>query len=129
MKKVAYAGLETGTRDIVSYVLQNKRVYFVFSSPLEPNNEEFSSYLGKHGDGIKDIAFTVDDATAIFNEAVKRGAKAVREPQEHKDVNGSVILASIQTYGDTCHTFIQRDNYKGVFLPGFKAVSEEESEG
>lgn len=74
-----------------------------------------------HGDGVKDIAFRVENAIALYEKAVKRGAIPVQEPKELKDEHGSVILASVQTYGDTIHTFVQRDNYKGIFLPGFIA--------
>lgn len=69
---------------------------------------------------MKDVAFTVDDAAGIYNKAISRGAKSVREPYEMKDDNGTVLCASVQTYGDTIHTFVQRIDYKGPFLPGFK---------
>ena len=80
----------------------------------------------KHGDGVKDIAFTVDDAAGIYEKAVSRGATSVREPEKLEDEFGSVILASVKTFGDTIHTFVQRGDYKGPFLPGFKAHHLEE---
>jgi len=88
---------------------------------LNPGNEAFAKELERHGDGIKDVAFQVDDAAGIYNKAVSRGAKSVRAPETLKDEHGSVILASVQTYGDTIHTFVQRVDYNGPFLPGFKA--------
>lgn len=76
-------------------------------------------HLVKHGDGVKDIAFTVEDSRAIYDFAVKNGAVSVRAPVELKDENGTVVLSSVRTYGDTTHTFVERKNYKGLFLPGF----------
>jgi len=75
---------------------------------LNPGNSEFTAELDKHGDGVKDVAFTVDDAAGIYAKAVERGAKAVRAPETLKDENGSIVVASVQTYGDTIHTFVQR---------------------
>ncbi len=87
---------------------------------MNPGNEEFAKELERHGDGIKDVAFHVDDAAGIYNKAVSRGAKGVRAPETLKDEHGSVIVASVQTYGDTIHTFVQRVDYTGPFLPGFR---------
>lgn len=81
---------------------------------------EIANHLEKHGDGVRDVAFCVDDAAGIYKKAVERGAQSVHEPKETSDDNGSVIMASVKTYGDTIHTFVQRVNYKGPFLPGFK---------
>jgi 4-hydroxyphenylpyruvate dioxygenase len=80
-----------------------------------------NTHIAKHGDGVKDVAFTVDDATGIYNKCIERGAHSVREPETLKDENGSVIVASVKTYGDTIHTFVQRVDYKGPFLPSYKA--------
>jgi len=80
-----------------------------------------NEHIGKHGDGVKDVAFTVDDAAGIYTKAIERGAKSVRAPETLNDEHGSVIIASVRTYGDTIHSFIQRVDYKGPFLPGFKA--------
>jgi 4-hydroxyphenylpyruvate dioxygenase len=92
---------------------------FAFTSALNPDNQEFTAHLGKHGDGVRDVAFTVDDATGIYNKAVERGATSVAEPKEYRDEHGVVIMASVKTYGDTVHTFVQRVDYNGPFLPGF----------
>jgi len=123
---VAYRGLETGSRSVVSHVLRMNKIFFVFSSTLVPVNQEMAEPLTRHGDGVKDVAFTVDDTRAIFAEAVKRGAKVVKEPEELKDEDGVVITASVQTYGDTTHTFVERKNYKGIFLPGFQKVTNKD---
>lgn len=116
----AYQGLETGERDVCTHVVRNGEIKFCFQSPLNPGNKEFSAHIEKHGDGVKDVAFTVDDAAGIYNKAVERGATSISPPKEHKDENGSVIMASVGTYGDTIHTFVQRVDYKGPHLPGFK---------
>jgi len=113
--------LETGNRDFCTHVVQNGKVIFAFVSPLNPGNAEFAQHMERHGDGVRDVAFHVDDAAGIFNKAVSRGAKPVQEPTELKDEDGVVIVSSVQTYGDTIHTFVERRDYKGVFLPGFKA--------
>ena len=84
-------------------------------------NAEMDAHLSRHGDGVKDVAFTVDDAAGIYNKAVERGATSVRKPETLKDEHGSVIIASVKTYGDTIHSFVQRVDYKGPFLPSFKA--------
>ncbi|KAG0253488.1 hypothetical protein DFQ27_007370 [Actinomortierella ambigua] len=120
-KEVAYKGLENGSRDVCSHVIQQDRIRFVFTSPLNPNNKEFSDHIAQHGDGVRDVAFAVDNVHAIYNRAIEKGAKSVRAPFEEKDEHGSVIMATIATYGDTVHTFIQRNGYKGRFLPGFMA--------
>lgn len=94
----------------------------MFKSPLNPTgHEEFNSHHALHGDGVKDVAFTVDDAAGIYEKAVSRGATGVHEPHTLtcEDGNGSVIMATVKTYGDTTHTFVQRQDYKGQFLPGF----------
>jgi len=84
-----------------------------------------NEHISKHGDGVKDIAFTVDDVKKIYEAAVENGAKSVLEPTITKDdKDGTIILAAVQTYGETIHTFVERKNYKGVFLPGFKDVSD-----
>jgi len=108
---------------VVTHVIKQNNIIFAFSSPLNPGNKIFGAHLEMHGDGVRDVAFTVDDARGIYNLAVKNGAKSVMEPTELKDKHGTVILASIQTYGDTVHTFVQRNDYKGIFLPGY--VSKE----
>jgi 4-hydroxyphenylpyruvate dioxygenase len=116
----AYKGLETGSRDYCSHVVSNGDVKYVFTSPLNPGDEAFGKHLTQHGDGVHDVAFTVDDARGIYEKAVGRGAKSITKPTELTDDNGTVIISSVQTYGDTIHTFVQRDGYKGLFMPGFK---------
>lgn len=115
----AYSGLETGNRDFASYVLRQGEITLVFSTPYDKNHE-MSSHIQTHGDGVKDIAFHVDDVDSCFNAAVKRGAVAVSQPQDIKDNNGSIRKASIRTYGDTIHSFISTDKYKGPFLPSYR---------
>ncbi len=116
--QVAYSGLETGDREKASYVLGQGRIRMVFSTPLNGNNE-LAEHIRKHGDGVKDIAFHVDDAKACYEACVARGAKSAMEPETVSDENGSVTRASIFTYGETVHSFISYDDYNGPFLPGF----------
>ncbi|KAF9959498.1 hypothetical protein BGZ72_009550 [Mortierella alpina] len=118
-KEIAYRGLETGHRDVCSHVVQQDTITFVFMSPLNPNNKVFSDHLALHGDGVKDVAFTVDDVHSIYTRAIEKGAKSIRAPFEEKDEHGSVWMATIATYGDTEHTFVQRTGYKGLFMPGY----------
>ncbi|MGI8669533.1 MAG: 4-hydroxyphenylpyruvate dioxygenase, partial [Aridibacter sp.] len=121
--RAAYSGLETGNRNSTSYVLRQNRVNFILTTPLSEEHEA-AEHIKVHGDGVKDIAFQVEDADAAFNEAVKRGAEVAIEPYDWKDENGSVRRAAIKTYGDTIHSFISYNtnnghNYSGAFLPGF----------
>jgi 4-hydroxyphenylpyruvate dioxygenase len=118
---VAYAGPETGVKDRASYVLQQHKIRFVVTTSLVPDSE-ISNHLKKHGDGVKVLALWVDDATKSFQETVIRGAEIASEPKTLKDEFGEVVVSSIKTYGETIHTFVERKNYKGVFLPGYKAV-------
>jgi 4-hydroxyphenylpyruvate dioxygenase len=119
-KHFAYKGLETGSRDVAAHVVKQNNILFVFISGLEPNKpKEMMDHLTLHGDGVKDVAFEVEDLDAIYKRAVERGARVVREPWEEKDENGSVKYAIVRTYGDTTHTFVDRANYKGLFLPGY----------
>jgi len=119
---VGYRGLETGSRNYASYVLRQNQTFFVLTSPLGNKDAEFNQHLTDHGDGVRDIAFTVNDARVCYDEAVKRGAKSVLAPTEEKDDHGHVVIATIRTYGDTLHSFVERKGYTGVFLPGYKAV-------
>ncbi len=119
--QVAYAGLETGLRDRASYLLEQGRVRLVLSTPLSGGNG-MSSHLTQHGDGVRDVAFHVEDADACFAAAIERGAKVASEPQTLSDEHGSVQHAAIHTYGDTLHSFISHDNYNGPFLPGYRAA-------
>eukprot|EP00794_Sanderia_malayensis_P014029 gene14029-15488_t len=121
----AYKGLETGSRQVCSHAVKQDKIIFVFESAYEPGGEitqTMGKHMTKHGDGVKDIAFEVEDCVNIYKKAVERGAVSISEPREDKDEDGSVVLASVKTYGDTIHTFVERKNYKGLFLPGFKAT-------
>ncbi|MEO6334778.1 MAG: VOC family protein, partial [Pyrinomonadaceae bacterium] len=140
--RAGYSGLETGNRETTSYLMRQNRVNFVLTTPLSPEHPA-AEHIKQHGDGVRDIAFQVDDADHAFNESVKRGAKPVSEPRDLADENGSVRHAAIATYGDTIHSFysydtdrdlakttngngpvnpkskIQNPKYDGIFLPGF----------
>jgi len=120
---VAYAGLETGIKDRASYVLQQGKARLVLTTSLEPDNE-IAKHVKYHGDGVKVLALWVDDAASAYNEAVKRGAKSAGEPQTLTDKSGEVKTASIHTYGETIHTFVERKNYDGVFMPGYQKVEK-----
>jgi 4-hydroxyphenylpyruvate dioxygenase len=119
---VAYAGPETGVRDRASYVLQQNKIRLVLTTSLLPDSA-ISEHVKKHGDGVKVLALWVDDAKYSFEETVKRGAKPYAEPTTIKDEFGEVVLASIHTYGETIHTFVERKNYTGAFMPGYKKAS------
>ena len=118
---VAYEGLETGNRERCTHVISNGKIVYAFTSPLNPGDAEFGAHHEKHGDGVHDVAFQVDDARKIYENAIARGAKSIRAPEELKDENGSIIIATVATYGDTVHSFVQRVDYTGPFLPGYKA--------
>ncbi len=118
---VAYAGPETGVRDRSSYVLQQDKIRFVLTTSLQPGSE-IAEHVARHGDGVKILALWVDDATKSFNETVVRGAHPAFAPQTMKDEFGEVVLSAIHTYGETLHTFVERKNYKGAFLPGYRPV-------
>lgn len=117
-KTVAYAGPETGLKNKVSYVLQQGKIRLVLTGDLK-GDTEIADHVKRHGDGVKVLALWVDDARKSFEETVKRGAVAVHEPRVLKDEDGAVVLASIRTYGDTVHTFVERSGYNGIFLPGY----------
>lgn len=115
----AYAGPETGVRDRASYVLVQDKIRLVFTTALRPVSE-IAAHVHLHGDGVKVVAFTVPDATAAFEETVRRGAEPYRYPQHQRDDEGEVVTAGIHTYGDTVHLFIERKQYQGLFLPGYR---------
>jgi len=123
-----YAGLETGVRDRASYVLQQGRVRFVFTSPLGPEGF-MAEQIRLHGDGVHDIALEVEDVDRAYRETTKRGAKGVQEPTTVKDEWGEIRRASVGTYGDTVHSFIDRSKYRGSFLPGYKATGGKPADG
>ncbi|MCS6883997.1 MAG: 4-hydroxyphenylpyruvate dioxygenase [Acidobacteriota bacterium] len=116
--EVAYSGLETGERELASYVLAQGRIKFVLSTPLGADHFA-AQHIRKHGDGVYDIALEVEDADVAFAEAVRRGAEPALEPVTLSDEHGSVRKAAVHTYGDTVHSFISIIDYKGPFLPGF----------
>ena len=118
-QSLAYAGLETGLKDKTSYVLVQDKIRLVLTSSMDPDSD-INRHLTQHGDGVKVIALWVDDATKAFEETTKRGAKPYMQPTKEEDDNGYVVKSGIHTYGDTVHIFIERSNYKGVFLPGFE---------
>lgn len=113
-----YCGPETGVRDRASYLLTQNKVRFVFTSPLSPNGP-IADHVHKHGDGVKDIAFWVDDARDAYAKAIERGAESAMVPNVLRDDSGEVVMAGIKTYGETVHSIVERKNYKGHFLPGF----------
>jgi len=115
----AYRGLETGAKDSVSYVLKQDKIRLVLTTPLS-SKSPINEHIVKHGDGVKVVALWVDDATKSFEETTKRGAKPYMEPTVEKDEHGEVVRAGIYTYGETIHMFIERKNYQGKFLPGFR---------
>ncbi|PRP76137.1 4-hydroxyphenylpyruvate dioxygenase-like, partial [Planoprotostelium fungivorum] len=126
---VAYSGLETNSRDVATHVIRQGTITFAFASALNPEGkmtDEIGKHIWKHGDGAKDIAFKVTDCRGIYAKAMERGATSIREPTELKDEHGTVLIASIHAFGDTTHSFVERVDYKGPFLPGFRAITEED---
>src|SRR5438309_1440299 len=122
-REVAYAGLETGSKDRTSHVLAQGEIRFVLSGALEPDSE-IADHVHRHGDGVHDIALRVPDAEDAYRVALERGARGVQEPTVSEDEHGKVVRAAIGTYGETIHSLVQRDDYHGPFLPGFQAVDE-----
>jgi 4-hydroxyphenylpyruvate dioxygenase len=124
MRLVAYAGPETGLRDRASYVVEQGKIRFVLTTSLVEAGP-IALHVHKHGDGVRAVALAVDDARQAWRETTARGALSVQEPIETSDQHGRAILSSIATYGDTIHTFVERDEYDGPFLPGFRAVADD----
>lgn len=120
-RDLAYAGLETGEKEHTSYVLQQGKIRLVLTSPLKPGGD-IAEHILRHGDGVKVIALTVDDAYKAFEETVNRGARPYLKPETVTDAEGKIKRSGIHTYGDTVHIFIERKNYKGCFLPGFQPL-------
>ncbi|MDO9375490.1 MAG: 4-hydroxyphenylpyruvate dioxygenase [Ferruginibacter sp.] len=117
-QSLAYAGPETGQKDKVSYVLRQNKLTFVLTTALRPGNL-IADHVEQHGDGVKHLALKVKDATAAWQETTSRGAKSFMEPTKLTDENGTVIVSGIHTYGETIHLFIEREEYAGIFMPGF----------
>ena len=111
---IAHCGLETGNRQKVSYVMEQNQVRFLLTSPLV-SNTDIGKHLDKHGDGVKDISLTVDNAEQAWKETIKNGAESVSKPKLIQDSHGEVIVATIKTYGDTTHTFVERISIKAHF--------------
>ena len=118
-QSLAYAGPETGMKDKVSYVIRQNKLTFVLTTPLRSDNA-VADHIYKHGDGVKILALKVNDAKSAFEETTKRGGKPYLEPLTLKDENGEVVISGIHTYGETVHLFIERENYNGPFMPGFR---------
>lgn len=118
---LAYKGLETGSREVVSHAIRQNKIIFVFQSALNPGNKEMTDHLGKHGDGVKDIAFQVEDCDFLVKTAKARGADVVKGPWVEEDNDGKVKYAILKTYGDTTHTLVEYlGPYRGIFMPGYK---------
>ncbi|WP_094551267.1 4-hydroxyphenylpyruvate dioxygenase, partial [Rubricoccus marinus] len=120
----AYLGPETGHRDRTSFLVTQGKIRFVLTSPMGPEGE-IAEHVHLHGDGVKDLALWVDDAESAYKETTARGGVSVREPETLTDEHGSVTVSAIGTYGETIHTFVDRSNYNGPFLPGYRAVENE----
>ena len=122
-RETAFAGLETGMRDRACHLLEQGRIRFLLTSPLH-GGSEIARHIAEHGDGVKTVALSVPDAEEAYRVAVRRGARGLIEPHEESDEHGTVRLATIATYGETVHTFVQREGYEGAFLPGFERADE-----
>ena len=116
---LGYAGPETGMKDKVSYAVRQHKLTFVLTTPLRTDNP-IADHIYKHGDGVKALALRVQDATDAWEQTTKRGAKSYLQPAKSKDEHGEVVMSGIHTYGDTIHLFIERKNYNGAFMPGFR---------
>ncbi len=121
---IAYKGPETGSKEVVSYVLQQGKIRFVITSALQ-SQHEILQHVNLHGDGVKVLALWVDDATEAYHLAISKGAQSAFEPYTIEDNYGKVVLAGIKTYGETIHTLVQRNNYEGAFMPGFESRKSE----
>ncbi len=116
---LAYRGLETGSRDSVSYVLEQDKIRLVLTSPLTPGGP-INEHINRHGDGVKVIALWVDDAADAWKQTTQRGGESFMKPEVREDNDGRVVLSGIHTYGETVHIFVERKDYRGVFMPGFR---------
>jgi len=118
-QSLAYCGPETGTKEKASYAIRQNKLTFVLTTPLRSGNA-IADHVAKHGDGVKAIALKVEDATSAWEETTSRGGKGFLEPMTLTDGDGQLVMSGIHTYGDTVHLFIERENYQGVFMPGFR---------
>jgi len=119
---LAYRGLETGSREEATWVVRQNKIVLAFTSPLNPVETDLARRIKIKGDAAKDVAFSCKDCRAIYAKAIERGAVSIQEPVDEKDQYGTVTRATLRTYGDTVHSFIQRNDYKGAFLPGYRAI-------
>src|SRR5512141_1583054 len=119
---VAYAGLETKIRDRASYVMQQNDIRFVFTAPLSPDGE-LAEHVRRHGDGVHDIAFAVDDVASAWRETTTRGAQSALEPTEVPGEKGVLRRSAIHTYGEVLHSFVDRSDYHGTFAPGYHRIA------
>lgn len=115
----AYRGLETGSKEFESYVVAQDKIRIVLTSPLK-SGTDVGRHIDKHGDGVKVVALWVDDATYAYNTAIERGAKHYMSPTVEEDADGKVVRSGIYTYGEVVHIFVERRDYKGLFLPGYQ---------
>jgi 4-hydroxyphenylpyruvate dioxygenase len=126
-QRVGYRGPETGVRDRASYLLQQGKIRFLLTTPIRADASDearqIADHVQRHGDGVRDLALWVDDAREAFRLAVERGARPVHEPRVLRDEHGEVVVAAIHTYGDTIHSLVERGNYDGLFMPGFRAAT------
>jgi 4-hydroxyphenylpyruvate dioxygenase len=118
-QSLAYCGPETGTREKASYAIRQNNLTLVLTTPIRPNNA-IADHIYKHGDGVKALALTVEDATSAWEETTKRGGKSFMKPKTLSDDDGELVMSGIHTYGEVVHLFIERDNYRGTFMPGFR---------
>lgn len=118
-QSLAYAGPETGIKDRVSYVVRQHKLTFMFTTPLRSQNP-MADHIYKHGDGVKVLALKVENATDAWQQTTSRGGKSYLAPETLTDADGELVLSGIHTYGDTVHVFVERKNYQGVFMPGFR---------
>lgn len=118
-QSLAYAGLETGLKDRESYVVVQDKIRLVLTSPLK-SGTDIGRHIDQHGDGVKVVALWVDDATYAYNTAMERGARSYMEPHTEEDASGKIVRSGIYTYGETVHIFVERKDYEGIFLPGYK---------
>src|ERR687889_1314447 len=123
---VGYRGPETGVRDRASYLLQQDKIRFVLTMAIRPDLSDeakaIADHVYRHGDGVRDLALWVDDARDAFAKAVERGAAPVHEPRVLRDDSGEIVIAAIKTYGETIHSLVERGDYRGLFMPGFRPV-------
>lgn len=119
---LAYAGPETGCREFASYAVRQNKLTLVLTTPLRPDSP-IADHIYTHGDGVKVLALRVPDARSAWAETTQRGAQSYKEPEVLKDANGEVVISGIHTYGETVHLFIERKNYQGAFMPGYRPWS------